>query len=155
MKSAVFTLLGIITTFSAHAASPEYTGKTICNGVVKTSSSDSSPIKLEIEWGPVETEPGNLPPYWIHQKQAATVMIGVEGNTGTESILFNQSGGTTRCEWWDKSVGMVVLYGGLYSYYLEFDHSWNHSCNGSEPTGAYLSDTLPGGPNQKIKLSCY
>jgi len=153
MKTMIFILTGLIG-ISAHAGSFGYSGETVCNGSVKTPISDSSPITLEIEWGETNADLGNLPPYSIHQKQNAITTVSIDGQSGSKNMSFNQSGGTTRCEWWNQSLGMITLHG-MYSYYLEFDNSWNHSGCGSHTVGVFLSDTMSGGANKMVKLDCH
>ncbi len=147
-------IISLTASLSAQA-SQVVSDKTVCTGIVTTPNSSSAPITLAITWGAVAADPGNLPPYWIHEAQAADVKISVDGQSGSESVIFAKSGGTTRCEWWKSSVGMVTLNHGQYSYKVEFDSSWNHSCGFSDSNGVYLSDTMADGLNKMVKLDCH
>jgi hypothetical protein len=114
--------------------------KTECSGFVVNPTGQSVPIEIFIQWG------GGL--------YEALTTLTIDGHSGSGYSNFSKTAGNTRCESWAKSTTSVNLDHGLYSYNIEFNSSWNHSGCGRFPNGAFLSDTMPGGPNQMVELTC-
>jgi hypothetical protein len=146
-------IMGLITAsvfgLSAYGGTFGHTGETNCTGKV-----NGIPITLTIQWGTVSEGSSNLPPYSINQTQAAIVTTEFQGNTTLEDVIFQESGGTTRCEWWNKTSAKLSLNQPQPVLQLELVKSWDHSGCGRYPTGAFVKDLQANDNVLPIGLSC-
>jgi hypothetical protein len=136
MKKVFLTIVGfmIFVAFQTHAGSFGYGGQTTCSGDL-----NGIPVSVTIIWGEVTENAGNFPPYSIHQEQQATVSIALNGTNITEEVMFQQTGGTTRCEVWDRTSTLLFLNQTEPIANLEFVSSWTHTGCRSKPSGVFLT----------------
>lgn len=126
------------------------TGTTICKGNL-----NGSPIQISVQWGQVKEKLGNLPPYNINQEQLAIVHTKFYGQVFSEYTTFNQSGGTTRCDWWKSSKTNIFLKQIQPVLELQFYSSNKISPGcGVNPSGAYLTNLTLKNQSKKIELQC-